>query len=331
MKPDVISILEAAYAECDLKTWFNGVADAACPVLDVGYGLLAHDFRMNPSRDTVRVTHIATSSLPASAERHERVIRVSYDRWPVVEGALTVSSKAFTFAPWAGLLSERIGVHDPVLREVDPSGASGADMFGVLAGEPSGEGMGMFVHVDVAKRPSEAQRRLWTMVAVHLAAGHRIARTRSHVDAVLRADGRVEHAEKSARSPEAQDALRDAAKAMDRARGRLRRANAVDAVALWRGLVDGKWSLVDHVDSDGKRFLFAKCNAPDVRPWQKLTERERQVLAYAAEGHSHKLIGYELGISESTSARHLMSAARKVGARSRLELIRTFRASQART
>jgi DNA-binding CsgD family transcriptional regulator len=61
--------------------------------------------------------------------------------------------------------------------------------------------------------------------------------------------------------------------------------------------------------------------APDARA---LTLRERQVLGYAALGHSNKLIGYELGLHPSSVARHLRDAGTKLGARSRVQLIRRF-------
>ena len=217
----------------------------------------------------------------------------------------------------------------PMCEVVDASGGAGTDAFGVLAGDPSGRGVCISANMLQTKRPSASARRLWTMVAVHLAAGYRILRAReeSRVDAVLDGAGRVQHAEADATTKDARESLQLAAKSIDRARGRLRRAAPEDALGLLRGLVDGKWSLVEQIDSDGKRFLFAKRNAPQPRPWRVLTERELQVVAYASEGHAHKLIAYELGISESASTRHLKSAARKLGVRTRADLVRAYRAA----
>jgi len=59
-----------------------------------------------------------------------------------------------------------------------------------------------------------------------------------------------------------------------------------------------------------------------------LTLRERQIAGYAAMGHSNKLIAYELGVSESTVATHLSTAAQKMGVRTRVELIRRFTAGE---
>ena len=47
------------------------------------------------------------------------------------------------------------------------------------------------------------------------------------------------------------------------------------------------------------------------------------MLGYLAQGHANKLIGYELGLSPSTVAMHLSNASAKLGAKSRVELVRT--------
>jgi DNA-binding NarL/FixJ family response regulator len=73
---------------------------------------------------------------------------------------------------------------------------------------------------------------------------------------------------------------------------------------------------------------LAKRNGPEVRRWRALTARETQVLEYASHGHAHKVIAYELGISSATVGGHLASAAAKVGARSRIELVAAYRAAR---
>jgi len=49
------------------------------------------------------------------------------------------------------------------------------------------------------------------------------------------------------------------------------------AMENWRGLVDGRWSLVDRFDSDGKRFVVAVKNDPEARDPRGLSRREQQV------------------------------------------------------
>jgi DNA-binding NarL/FixJ family response regulator len=117
--------------------------------------------------------------------------------------------------------------------------------------------------------------------------------------------------------------LRSAARALDRARGSLRRRDPEQAVAIWEALVAGRWSLVDHFDSDGRRFVLAHRNDADVPDARGFTDRERQVLAYAALGHSNKVIAYELGLSTSTVAYHLTRARAKLQLRSAAALRQT--------
>jgi DNA-binding CsgD family transcriptional regulator len=85
------------------------------------------------------------------------------------------------------------------------------------------------------------------------------------------------------------------------------------AVALWRGLVAGRWSLVEHFERDGRRYYLAHKNDPELAPDRALTLREKQVLVYAELGYSNKLIAYSLGLSSSTVATLLGKARRKVG------------------
>jgi DNA-binding NarL/FixJ family response regulator len=86
-------------------------------------------------------------------------------------------------------------------------------------------------------------------------------------------------------------------------------------------MVHGEWTLVDHADTDGKRFLLAKRNLPGVRDLAALTKRERQVASYAACGLSLKQIGYELGLSVSTVSAQLKSGLRKLRLTSRTDLV----------
>jgi DNA-binding NarL/FixJ family response regulator len=137
--------------------------------------------------------------------------------------------------------------------------------------------------------------------------------------------GRLVDASAAASGQHARESLREAAIALDQACGRLGRTDAGRAVALWRALIAGRWSLVDQFDRDGRRFLLAQRNDAALVGAGRLTERERQVAAFAALGHPNKLIAYELGLSTTTVATHLSHAAKKLGLRSRAALIRALR------
>jgi DNA-binding CsgD family transcriptional regulator len=173
-------------------------------------------------------------------------------------------------------------------------------------------------------------------VAAHLTAGVRLRHAlgvgegeaggaaSGRPEAVLDPAGHALDAMGPARDRAARASLGEAVRRMERARGRLRRADPDEALQLWQGLVDGAWSLVDHHDTDGKRYLLARRNQPGVPEPTALTQRERSVLAFAAMGHQNKFIAYLLGVSPSAVTAHLRLARRKLGLASRGELIRIF-------
>jgi len=80
-------------------------------------------------------------------------------------------------------------------------------------------------------------------------------------------------------------------------------------------------ALLARQGADGKAYLIARVDLPEVR---LLTPRERAVVELAALGRSNKAIAYELGLSAGTVGNYLMRAQRKLGARSRVALIRMF-------
>ena len=119
--------------------------------------------------------------------------------------------------------------------------------------------------------------------------------------------------------------IREAARLVDKARGPLRQDDPEEALRIWRGLVRGRWSLVDWFDTDGRRFVLAKPNAPNIRDPRGLTEREALVATYAASGESRKLISYRTGLSESTVSRALDSAMHKLTVKTKAQLVEKMR------
>jgi DNA-binding NarL/FixJ family response regulator len=143
----------------------------------------------------------------------------------------------------------------------------------------------------------------------------------ARAEAVLAPDGTILHARGTAREDDARHALREAARRMDKARSHAGLTSHEDALALWRGLVEGRWSLVERFESDGRRVVVAERNEPPVRETRALDERERKVVALLAIGHSLKLCAYELGRAESVVSELNRSAMRKMGVSTRAELI----------
>ena len=192
------------------------------------------------------------------------------------------------------------------------------------------DGRGVHVGVVFPRRLSRSlEPETLARLSTHLAASYRL-RSRlgngsalERAEAVLQPDGHIHHATGPARLREAREALAAAARRIDRLRSACRH-EPERAVAQWRALVDARWSLVDHFESDGRRFVLAQRNDPDIGPFALLTTRERQVVALAAMGHANKMIGYELGISVSTAGVLLSRAAKKLGAPSRATLIQAY-------
>ncbi len=143
-------------------------------------------------------------------------------------------------------------------------------------------------------------------------------------EAVVTPSGNVVHAEEPAKPRLAREALRNAVLRMERVRAA--HPDSQQALETWTALVEGRWSLVDHFDTDGRRFVVVRRNDPRVPDPRRLTLRERQVVAYVALGRSNKMVAYEMGLSQSTIADHLGSALRKLGLKTRGELVRVLSA-----
>ena len=197
------------------------------------------------------------------------------------------------------------------------------DSFGCVALDA--EGRGVVVCTDLARvmKVSRSLRTRWRLVGAHIAAAHRL-RTRGarsvQDDCIVAPGGRIVHAESDAKSPAARDRLRDAVVARDRARTNAVRADAQEALALWPGLVSGRWSLVDRFESDGRRFVVARRNPPAPAFPLAFSVRERQVFGHLVQGDSVKLTAYSLGLAPSTVSSIAHSLLLKLGARSIAQL-----------
>lgn len=95
---------------------------------------------------------------------------------------------------------------------------------------------------------------------------------------------------------------------------------AEEAEELWGELLAGQLCLVAHTEHDGRRLVLARhkrfANA-NARP---LTERERQAAQLAVRGRSTKEVADEIGVADVTGAVLVVSAIRRLGLRSRVEL-----------
>ncbi|MGB5221272.1 MAG: helix-turn-helix transcriptional regulator [Polyangiales bacterium] len=215
------------------------------------------------------------------------------------------------------------------------------DLLSLTATDPDGCGVNISMPLPERGALERCEREFWQMLEVHLAAGHRLRRglgqqgkvagapiTEATLDAGALIDPSrflVSHANGEAADRGASEKLREAARLVDKARGPLRKQDPKEALRLWEGLVRGKWSLVDWFDTDGRRFLVAKPNAPRIRDPRGLTEREAQVATYASLGETSKIIGYRLGLSPAYVSRLLHDAMRKLSVKTQAQLVEKMR------
>lgn len=101
-----------------------------------------------------------------------------------------------------------------------------------------------------------------------------------------------------------------------------------EALAVWRALHDGRWTIIDRQEKDGRCTVVARTGDAALADVVKeriddaLSRRERQVVALVVLGHPNKHIASALTIATSTVATHLRHALTKLGARSRADLAR---------
>ena len=192
-------------------------------------------------------------------------------------------------------------------------------------------GHGLFLNTPLleSREIGETERRRWLRIAAHLGAGLRLRisfeeATAPEPDAVLEAGGKLHHASGFAQSTRAREYLREAVERRERARTGKQRSDADAALALWEGLIAGQWTLVDRFESDGKRYIVAHRNDPELGDPRGLARRERQVAEYLGHGCSLKEIAYSLGIGVSAVSNSASRAARKLGLGGAAELASFF-------
>jgi DNA-binding CsgD family transcriptional regulator len=334
MKADAISIVEAAY-DCESGTgaWFRRVLEQVAPKLDRGFGVQVTTYapRMRPedltfeshgmSRDWLRQYHDASGAMMSA---YPDIFHAAFS--PTAPSVTPHNTATGTL----GLTPKEAASLTGLVEYMHPLGVQ--DFVGVLSRDPSGHVILFGAPMPDLRRPTRREVATWSRIATHISAGARLRRVLPSLasddmahgaDAVLSPSGSIAHAEVGAQSRDARESLRLAAKAIDRARSKAR-SNEDEALELWQGLVAGRWSLIDRFDSDGRRFLIARKNDPDVSDPRALTLRERQVLAYAAMGHPLKLIAYSLGVSTSSVSTCRKAAMRKLGLRTHADVVQLF-------
>ncbi len=326
---DFVAIVDAAYdlgaSESD---WLRGLCEAAEPVLGRGEGIFAFMYELEDRGATLKIRmptflNCSPDMLTVMCEgvelaNAEQLLRI-YSGFPCqsLSQCHARSAEGYRGFKSADALRRRAGLRD---------------ILSVRAADTIHAGVAIAAPTDRVVRFAPRTAGVMAKVARHIAAARRLrqcvvfakARPLLDVEAVLTESGKVVHAEGVARGAAQRATLSTAVRLLAEGKARFRTSHPEQVVRLWTALIDGQWSVVDSVDSDGKRYLLARKNTPELRHPNALLPTERHVASLVAMGSPIKLVAYELGLSVPAVSALLSSALRRLHLRSRTELIALF-------
>lgn len=320
----LLDCLSAGYRlDLDEPAYLANMAAEAARSMDRGLGVLAYTYDASDASNPI-IDHLTTSNgfdpawLP---NYHAALLELGESDDP---------TKPTGFSSWGGMTcgqASRVRGMRRYLPAFDHIGGA-RDTFAVNARDASGRGLWLGAPMRSTEPVDESTKLLFSRLAAHLVAALRLRRgERPRADeasAVMSPDGGMLHAE-SEDVAGSRDALARAARAFEHARTRAARRDVELATRRWRPLVESNWTLLDEIDSDGRRFILAVDNRPPtIHSGASLSEREHQVLTHALLGRTNKVIAYELGLSDATVRVLVHRACRKLGASTRAEAIAMF-------
>jgi len=319
---DWVALIEAGYSlEGNAEAWLNNVLDRAAPLFDRGWWPGLASYRFTPT--TVDIEHAVTrgpKKLLTFLREGTRELPEAVDL--VYRSSVQVAS-----------MSELVFSRFPDQRTVMRRSTKGLiqDVLGIKAftGQDTGLFLCLMFFKEITSKAIEKKR--WPLIASHLGAGLRLRDVAASltldkvpVEAIFEPGGRLCDAREYAMDTSAREALREAVRRIDRIRTRAGRSDPDNAMEAWEGLVQGRWSLVDHFDTDRRRFVLAIKNDPTYPDPRGLTMRERQVAEFVGLGHSSKEISYTLGVSHSAVTNCTARVQSKLGLSSIAELAAFF-------
>jgi DNA-binding NarL/FixJ family response regulator len=314
-----IETVESAYRLDGTEAeWLDAVLAAAQPDLDAGCGVYA--FTGDES-----VPNLESSAAFAQRELDvgyaARLVEINRDAPREVDELLR--SQLVT----CGGLEQTLGPAHPIIRSfrsvMQPIGVT--DGFSLFAKDAQGGSVSLSAPSRSVVSLAPRVRGIWRRVGLHVASSLRLRRKlAAHAtvrDALLEPSGRMQDATASvAQDRSAQAVLVQAVAAMERARSGALRGSPERALAMWQGLVAGEWSLVDHWESGGRRYLAAYRNRPDLRDPRALTPTQCATLKYLALGASNKDIAFALGLPAGTVSSTVTMVMKKLGVKRRVDL-----------
>ncbi len=313
-KEQIFRFTDACYAlDCSDDEWLDALAVEGRAFLDYGLGVAAWAFRKDE--------WIGELPKGVAPELGEAMLREAqcYTNEEMVEifmGGRALSATE-RLARTQGLDEHHTG------SNFGPLGVK--DVHGLTVSDSAGQGVALAgLSPRVLRAPPQQLARLERLGA-HMLAGYRLRHALRKIDAILEPDGRPLHAEGEARDAVNRDALSHAVRAFDRARSQRSGSDADESLNAFEGLVAGRWSIVQSFESDGRRYLVAIQNQPAQMAVAAVTPNEAHALLLRAQGLAYKIVGYELGLSESATHYLVQQGMTKLGIGRETDLPLIFR------
>lgn len=311
MARKLFDVLEAIYVAGGSEAEWLGRTLEAGGVLSEGLGiaLLAMDRR----GDAVRDCKVYGDADASWLSWFEAAVRAMPPRHVRLAFSWASSGKTASSIMRSDFPAYEAGMSPYGFRDLETS-------FGLVDRTTS---FGIYVPLAEPRRETRAQRARLRMLGAHLGAGFR-ARTREDDEAWFHPDGRLCDARGDA--VEHRDELRSFVARLDKARTRGASWEEDDALSAWTAMVEGRWTLLDLFESDGRRFVVARPNAPELGRQLALTPREELIAKLHGMGQTSKYVAYSLGLSPAAVSVHLANAMLKLRVKNRGELLRLYRA-----
>lgn len=314
-----IDTVESAYRlEGTEAEWLDAVLAAARPDLDTGCGVYA--FTGNESVPNLQTSPVF-AQLDLGAGLAERIVEANRSAPPEVNALLR--PRLVT----CGGLVQTLGIDSPIVKSLHAvmKGTGVKDGFSLFARDAQGGSVTLSALSRSVVGLAPRVRGIWRRVGLHIASSLRLRRklaAQSTVrDALLDPSGKMRDASDTvARDRSAQAVLVRAVAAMEKARSGALRSSPERALALWQGLVAGEWSLVDHWETGGRRYLAAYRNRPELRDPRALTATECATLKYLALGATNKEIAFALGLPAGTVSSSVTKVLKKLGVKRRVDV-----------
>ena len=317
---ELVGFLEAAYAvDRSDADWLERVLDAVARVCGPNHRYLGFFYDASNVED-LKLWNVARAQSAAPELESSWGVFRSLTEPAFVRStfrSLYLGSARRTALPYLS----------PVLADRERNGWG--DFFYLNGLDPSGLGCILTLGGRQPEfRTTAAELAVFRRVAAHLGAAfrcrRRLAESRAGratvgAEAILDPSGLVLHADGAARTE--QRFLTDRVAAIDAARTKHKRRDGLRALEQWRPLNSARWTFIETFEEGGRRYVVARENQVEARRFTDLTDRERQIVVHASLGMSNKQIAYALGISDATVRVLMARAAKRLGVRSRKELL----------